>query len=67
MVEQSKVLNNPRAEKLAERELFDALWQELDDGLGKDISETVERVFCRLSGREPPLFPLSNVETQPCK
>ncbi|KAK1582850.1 hypothetical protein Q3G72_018863 [Acer saccharum] len=37
------------------------------DGLGKDISETVERVFCRLSGREPPLFPLPNVETQPFK
>ncbi|KAK1583808.1 hypothetical protein Q3G72_027120 [Acer saccharum] len=37
------------------------------DGLGKDISETVERVFCRLSGREPLLFPLPNVETQPCK
>ncbi|KAL7237658.1 hypothetical protein ACSBR2_003877 [Camellia fascicularis] len=33
------------------------------NGLGKEISETVERVFCRLSGREPPLFPL-NVETQ---
>ncbi|KAK0600914.1 hypothetical protein LWI29_019530 [Acer saccharum] len=32
------------------------------DGLGKDISETVERVFCRLSGREPPLFPLPNVK-----
>ncbi|GMN44021.1 hypothetical protein TIFTF001_013213 [Ficus carica] len=25
--------------------------------LGKEISETVERVFCRLSGQEPPLFP----------
>ncbi|KAK3198767.1 hypothetical protein Dsin_022182 [Dipteronia sinensis] len=37
------------------------------DGLGKDISETVEILFCRLSGREPPLFPLPNVETQPCK
>ncbi|KAF5946893.1 hypothetical protein HYC85_017121 [Camellia sinensis] len=33
------------------------------NGLGKEISETVERIFCRLSGREPPLFPL-NVETQ---
>ncbi|KAL5850945.1 hypothetical protein ACOSQ4_008958 [Xanthoceras sorbifolium] len=37
------------------------------NGLGKDISETVERVFCRLSGREPPLFPLPNGEIQPCK
>ncbi|CAN8244756.1 unnamed protein product [Cochlearia groenlandica] len=33
------------------------------DGLGKEINETVERVFCRLSGREPPLFSSSNVET----
>ncbi|KAF8100618.1 hypothetical protein N665_0220s0022 [Sinapis alba] len=30
------------------------------DGLGKEINETVERVFCRLSGREPPLFASSN-------
>ncbi|XVF41775.1 hypothetical protein PTKIN_Ptkin01aG0307200 [Pterospermum kingtungense] len=35
------------------------------DGLGKEISETVERVFCKLSGKEPPLFPQSNDETQP--
>ncbi|PKI32013.1 uncharacterized protein LOC116213804 [Punica granatum] len=28
-----------------------------NDGLGKEINETVERVFCRLSGREPPLQP----------
>lgn len=27
------------------------------NALGKEISETVERVFCRLSGQEPPLFP----------
>ncbi|TXG65312.1 hypothetical protein EZV62_006587 [Acer yangbiense] len=85
MVEQSKVLNTPGAEKQTKRELFDALRQELEipvlekasksvwelilnsDGLGKDISETVERVFCLLSGREPLLFPLPNVETQPCK
>ncbi|KAI8023472.1 hypothetical protein LOK49_LG03G03506 [Camellia lanceoleosa] len=33
------------------------------NGLGKETSETVERVFCRLSVCEPPLFPL-NVETQ---
>lgn len=34
------------------------------DGLGKEINETVERVFCRLSGREPPLFSSSNEENQ---
>lgn len=28
-----------------------------NNGLGKEISETVEKVFCRLSGQEPPLFP----------
>lgn len=77
MVEQSKVLNTPGAEKQTKRELFDALRQELEmsvlekasksvwelildnNGLGKEISETVERVFCQLSGREPPLFPPS--------
>ncbi|KAK9292589.1 hypothetical protein L1049_020563 [Liquidambar formosana] len=75
MVEQSKVLNTPGAEKQTKRELFDALRQELEtpvlekasksvwelildnNGLGREISETVERVFCRLSGQEPPLFP----------
>ncbi|KAI3774446.1 hypothetical protein L1987_49002 [Smallanthus sonchifolius] len=74
MVEQSKVLNTPGAEKQTKRELFDALRQELEtpvlekasksvwelildgNGLGKEINETVEKVFCRLSGREPPLF-----------
>ncbi|MQL86255.1 hypothetical protein Taro_018785 [Colocasia esculenta] len=73
MVEQSKVLNTPGAEKQTKRELFDALRQELEssvlekaskavwdlildnDSLGKEISETVERVFWRLSGREPPV------------
>ncbi|CAH2075692.1 unnamed protein product [Thlaspi arvense] len=42
-----------------------SVWELILDnnGLGKEISETVERVFCRLSGREPPLFP-SNVDTQ---
>lgn len=35
-----------------------------NNGLGKEISETVERVFCRLSGQEPPLFPLPNGEQQ---
>lgn len=75
MVEQSKVLNTPGAEKQTKRELFDALRQELEapalekaskavwelildtNGLGKEINETVERVFCRLSGTEPPLLP----------
>ncbi|KAF5746705.1 hypothetical protein HS088_TW06G00878 [Tripterygium wilfordii] len=35
------------------------------NGLGKEISETVERVFCRLNGQEPPLFPLPNGEALP--
>ncbi|KAK1417695.1 hypothetical protein QVD17_26829 [Tagetes erecta] len=74
MIEQSKVLNTPGAEKQTKRELFDALRQELEtpvlekasksvwelildsNGLGREINETVEKVFCRLSGREPPLF-----------
>ncbi|RLN29413.1 hypothetical protein C2845_PM05G14830 [Panicum miliaceum] len=76
MVEQSKVLNTPGAEKKTKRELFDALRQELETpvlekaskavwdlildngGLGKEITETVEKVFCRLSGVDmmpPPL------------
>ncbi|KAL4588433.1 hypothetical protein LXL04_001323 [Taraxacum kok-saghyz] len=81
MVEQSKVLNTPGAEKQTKRELFDALRQELEtpvlekasksvwelildnNGLGREINETVEKVFYRLSGREPPLFP-SNGELQ---
>lgn len=80
MVEQSKVLNTPGAEKQTKRELFDALRQELETpvlekasrsvwelildstGLGKEISETVEKVFCRLSGQEPPLFTPSTIE-----
>ncbi|KAI8531670.1 hypothetical protein RHMOL_Rhmol11G0154400 [Rhododendron molle] len=41
-----------------------SVWELILDnnGLGKEISETVERVFCRLSGQEPPLFP-PNTET----
>lgn len=35
------------------------------DGLGKEINETVERVFCRLSGREPPLYSSPNTEKTP--
>ncbi|KAJ0980594.1 hypothetical protein J5N97_008849 [Dioscorea zingiberensis] len=75
MVEQSKVLNTPGAEKQTKRELFDALRRELEapalekaskavwdlildnNGLGKEINETVEGVFCRLSGTEPPVLP----------
>ncbi|KAF9618187.1 hypothetical protein IFM89_000656 [Coptis chinensis] len=83
MVEESKVLNSPGAEKHTKRELFDALRQELEvpalekaskavwelildnDGIGKEINGTVERVFCRLSGRELPLFSplITQVET----
>lgn len=33
------------------------------NGLGKEIKETVEKVFYRLSSREPPLIP-SNGELQ---
>ncbi|KAL3617250.1 hypothetical protein CASFOL_038998 [Castilleja foliolosa] len=94
MVEQSKVLNTPGAEKQTKRELFDALRQELDsercfiypetpvlekasrsvwelileqNGLGREISDTVERVFCQLSGRDPPLFPEIGTQSQPEK
>lgn len=37
-----------------------SVWELILDsnGLGKEISEMVEKVFSRLSGREPPLFPL---------
>ncbi|KAK8651561.1 hypothetical protein V6N13_141160 [Hibiscus sabdariffa] len=46
-----------------------SVWELILDnnGPGKEISETVERVFCKLSGREPPLFPNSNDELQPEK
>lgn len=46
-----------------------SVWELILDnnGLGKEISETVERVFCRLSGQEPPLFPDLNIESQPEK
>uniref|UniRef100_A0A7N0UFP5 Uncharacterized protein n=2 Tax=Kalanchoe fedtschenkoi TaxID=63787 RepID=A0A7N0UFP5_KALFE len=82
MVEQSKVLNTPGAEKQTKRELFDSLRQELEapvlekaskavwelildsSGLGKEIGETVEKVFCRLSGFETPIFP-SSAEAPP--
>ncbi|CAN6442440.1 unnamed protein product [Victoria cruziana] len=72
MVEQSKVLRTPGAEKQTKRELFDAIRRELEtpvlekaskavwelildnNGLGKEITETVEKVYYRLSGQEPP-------------
>ncbi|KAJ7977865.1 Antigenic heat-stable 120 kDa protein [Quillaja saponaria] len=46
-----------------------SVWELILDnnGLGREISETVERVFCRLSGQEPPLFPIPDGETQPDK
>ncbi|KAK9050341.1 hypothetical protein SSX86_009527 [Deinandra increscens subsp. villosa] len=84
MVEQSKVLNTPGAEKQTKRELFDALRQELEtpvlekasksvwelildgNGLGREINETVEKVFFRLSGKEPSAF-APNGDIQPGK
>ncbi|XP_072976451.1 uncharacterized protein [Typha angustifolia] len=82
MVEQSKVLNTPGAEKKTKRELFDALRRELEtpvlekaskavwelildnNGLGKEITETVERVYCRLSGQDLPPPPPPSSEGQ---
>lgn len=39
-----------------------SVWELILDnnGLGKEINDTVEKVFCRLSGKEPPLFPPQN-------
>ena len=36
-----------------------SVWELILDsnGLGREINETVEKVFCRLRGREPLLFP----------
>ncbi|KAJ6694458.1 hypothetical protein OIU85_005170 [Salix viminalis] len=64
MAEQSKELEAPVLEKASR-----SVWELILDGngLGKEISETVERVYCRLSGQEPPLFPQPNAETQPDK
>ncbi|KAI4304256.1 hypothetical protein MLD38_039797 [Melastoma candidum] len=44
-----------------------SVWEIILDnnGLGKEINEIVERVFCRLSGKEPPLFPSADLESQP--
>lgn len=46
-----------------------SVWELILDsnGLGKEISDTVERVYSRLSGGEPPLFPPPTSETQPVK
>ncbi|KNA18811.1 hypothetical protein SOVF_067290 [Spinacia oleracea] len=52
-------LEVPVLEK-ASKSVWDLILDE--NALGKEISETVERVFCRLSGREPPLFPGSTQE-----
>ncbi|PON89483.1 Peptide chain release factor [Trema orientale] len=57
-------LETPVLEK-ASKSVWDLILD--NNGLGKEISETVERVFCRLSGREPPLFLTTNGETQPGK
>lgn len=45
-----------------------SVWELILDnnGIGKEISETVEQVFCRLSGREAPLF-VSDFRPQPEK
>ncbi|KAJ6790942.1 Uncharacterized protein M6B38_246765 [Iris pallida] len=86
MVEQSKVLNTPGAEKQSKRELFDSLRRELEtpalekaskavwelildnNGLGKEISEIVEKIYCRLSGMEHPLpLPQPDTVTHPEK
>ncbi|XP_050225132.1 uncharacterized protein LOC126674689 [Mercurialis annua] len=53
-------LETPVLEK-ASRSVWEVILD--NNGMGKEISETVERVFCRLSGREPPLFPPQNAET----
>lgn len=44
-----------------------AVWELILDsnGLGREINDTVEKVFCKLSGREPPLFPSDHPETLP--
>lgn len=38
-----------------------------NNGLGKEINDTVEKVFCRLSGKEPPLFLPQNGDMPPVK
>ncbi|XP_010480249.1 PREDICTED: uncharacterized protein LOC104758974 [Camelina sativa] len=55
-------LEGPVLEK-ASKSVWDLILEK--DGLGKEINETVERVFCHLSGREPPFYPPLNVEKTP--
>lgn len=57
-------LETPVLEK-ASRSVWELILD--NNGLGKEISETVEKVFCRLSGREPPLFPPQTAEAQSSK
>ncbi|XP_068341554.1 uncharacterized protein [Pyrus communis] len=58
MAEQSKVLNTPGAEKQTKESFLMHQGRCLKPHvLKKEISRTVEGAFCRLSGREPPLFP----------
>ncbi|KAG7649843.1 hypothetical protein AtNW77_Chr1g0056771 [Arabidopsis thaliana] len=55
-------LEGPVLEK-ASKSVWDLIIEK--DGLGKEINETVERVFCHLSGQEPPFYSSSNVEKTP--
>ncbi|CAE5960418.1 unnamed protein product [Arabidopsis arenosa] len=55
-------LEGPVLEK-ASKSVWDLILEK--DGLGKEINETVERVFCHLSGQEPPFYSSSNVEKTP--
>ncbi|KAD6795491.1 hypothetical protein E3N88_06387 [Mikania micrantha] len=59
---------NGRAEIPVLEKASKSVWELILDskGLGREINETVEKVFCRLSGTEPPLF-ASNGELQPGK
>ncbi|KAI4349901.1 hypothetical protein L6164_010443 [Bauhinia variegata] len=57
-------LEVPALEK-ASKSVWDLILD--NNGLGREISETVERVFCRLSGQEPPLFPPPSGDPQPDK
>ncbi|PIN12867.1 hypothetical protein CDL12_14520 [Handroanthus impetiginosus] len=54
-------LETPVLEK-ASRSVWELILDQ--NGLGKEINNTVERVFCQLSGREPPLFPTLTSEVQ---
>ncbi|KAB2634674.1 hypothetical protein D8674_041272 [Pyrus ussuriensis x Pyrus communis] len=56
-----ELFDAPRQELEAQvlEKVSKSVWELILDnnGLGKEISRTVEGGFCRLSGREPPLFP----------